>query len=99
ETFRRRLFRDTGRLNQKHERASAAVHDRHFTGSEIDVRVVDAKAGKSRHQVFNGGNAHTFAFNCCRKASVCDIFGTSTNLDRLWQIDASKYDSRVGRSG
>ena len=36
------LLLDPGRLDEKHERRGAPVHDRHFRAGEIDVGVVDA---------------------------------------------------------
>ena len=57
EALRRGLLLDARRLQQEHEGAGAAIHDRHFFGGQIDVRVVDAQARERGHQMFDRGDA------------------------------------------
>ncbi len=47
ESFGHILLNDARRLEQEHERAGAAIHDRHFSRADIDMGVVDAQ---SRHR-------------------------------------------------
>ena len=54
EALGRGLLDDAGGLQQEHERAGRAVHDRHFGRGQVDIGVVDAQAGQRRHQVFDG---------------------------------------------
>jgi hypothetical protein len=41
--FGRRLFDDTGRLQQKNERPRTAVHDRHFGAVHFNAGIIDAQ--------------------------------------------------------
>ena len=43
EALRRVLLGDAGGLEQEHERAGAAIHDRHFRRIHLDDGVVDAE--------------------------------------------------------
>jgi hypothetical protein len=54
EPLGRVLLGDAGGLQQEHERARRAIHDRHFWRGQFDVDVVDAQAGQGRHQVLDG---------------------------------------------
>jgi len=40
------------------EAGGAAIHDRHFTGIDLDKAVVDVEAAQGRQQVLDGANRH-----------------------------------------
>ena len=92
-----RLFGDAGRLDQKHERAGAAVHDRHFGGGQVDVGVIDSQPRERRHQMLHGRDAHALTHERGRQARVGHVLRTGTNLDGLGEIDAAENDARVDR--
>ena len=58
----RGLFFDTSRLQQKHKRCCAAIHDGNFWGTQINVGIVDTQPCECRHQMFNCRNL-SVAFN------------------------------------
>src|SRR4030081_1289758 len=50
------LFLDARRLQEKYERAGAAIHDGNFTGAHLDQRVVDTQSRQGRQEMLDGGN-------------------------------------------
>ena len=47
------LLFNAGRTQQVHKRCSAAIHDGHFLGCEVNVKIVDTQPGQGGHQVFD----------------------------------------------
>src|SRR5215207_3708901 len=72
EFLRRFLFFDSRGLQQEYERTRAAVHDRYFGCSEVDIRVVDAESSERGHEVLNGRNAHTVFFETRREPRIAN---------------------------
>src|SRR5690606_15978369 len=61
ELLRRVLLGDAGGLQQEHERAGRAVHDRHLGRGQLDIAVVDAEPGQRREQVLDRHDLAAFA--------------------------------------
>ena len=97
EFLRRILFLDAGGLQQEHERAGAAVHDRHFRGGQVDDDVVDAEACKCRHQVLDGRNLDAVPDQRRAQHRFADEQRIGRNVDRLVEIDAAEQDAGIFR--
>src|SRR6185312_3765499 len=99
EAFGRGLFLDSRRLQQEHERAGAAIHDRHFRRGKIHVGIVDAQTGDRRQQMLDRGDAYIALDQGCGKTGIANVLATGADLDRLVQIDAAEHDTGVDRGG
>src|SRR5678815_2846636 len=99
EALRSGLFLDSGRLQQEHERTCAAIHDRHFGRRKIHVCVVDAQAGERREQVLDRGDADAILDQGGRQPGIADILAAGTDFDWFGQVDTTKNDARIDRSG
>ena len=97
EAFRRLLFLDAGRLQQKDEGCGAAVEDRDLRGVHIDVEVVDAKPGQRRHQVLDGADLGAATLKSGTHPGVDHGIGVAAELDRRVEIDAAEHDAGIGR--
>lgn len=93
------LFLDPGRLDQEDEQCSRAVEDGYFRCIEIDPGVVDAKPGKSRHQVLDGANLDPVLFETGAHTGIADHESGGGNIHRLGKIDATKDDAGIRGSG
>ncbi len=91
------LLHDSCGLQQEDKGAGTAIHDRHFGSGEIHRRVVDAKAGEGRHQVFDGGNTHLALLQHRAHAGVAHLHGKRGNANRRSKIGAAEHDARAGR--
>ena len=69
------------RLDEKHERTGAAVHDRHFRRTQVNIGVVDAEPGQGRKQVLDGGYPHLPVDESRGEPRITDILGTGQHLD------------------
>ncbi|GHB30923.1 hypothetical protein GCM10009038_32180 [Salinicola rhizosphaerae] len=99
EFFRGCLFGDASRLNQEHERAGAAIHDRYFRRAELDIGVIDAQPGKGRHQVLDRTDFGTAVGQRRAEVRVGHAGGVRRNLDDRIKIGTHEDDARVGRRG
>ena len=97
EALGRGLLLDAGGLNQEYERCRAAIHDRHFGASEIDVRVVDPQSGESGHEVLDGSHFGAAGLERAAQSRVGYLERVGSDIDRRRQVDAPKYDARIRR--
>ena len=90
------LLDDPGRLQQKHERTGAPVHDRDLGTRNVDVQVVDAQSGKRGHQMFYGRDPRSVLFQRRRQSGVTNIAGVGAYRHRLGQIGAVENNAGIG---
>ena len=94
--LRRVLLVDAGRLQQEHERAGAAVHDRQLGAGDVDVQVVDAEARERRHQVLDGRDARAVDLAASTTAACRRRWRRCAGIaDRPREIDAMEHDAGV----
>ena len=92
------LLLDARRLQQEHERAGRAVHDRHFGRGQVDIGVVDAQAGHGRQQVLDGLDlAAAAAISAGAQAGLADQVGLRRDLDRRGRSRCDGTRCRVSR--
>src|SRR3546814_885998 len=97
EALGRALLDDAAGLQQEHERAGRAVHDRHFGRGQVDVEVVDAQAGERRHQVFDRLHPGAVARQAGAQGGFADQLGVRGDLHRRLDVDAAEHDAGVDR--
>ena len=97
EPLGRVLLGDAGGLQQEHERAGRAIHDRHFGCGQLDVDVVDAQAGQGRHQVLDGLHLGAVATQAGAEGGFGHQRGAGGDLDHGIQVDAAEDDAGVDR--
>ena len=96
ELLRRVLLFDAGGLQQEHERARAAVHDRHFAGAQFDDHVVDAEARKRRHQVLDRRDLGAVPHQGGAQRRLAHVLGARGDVHRFVEVGAPERDAAVG---
>ena len=74
KAFGRFLFRDPCRLQQKHEGAGTAVHDRHLRGTELDETIVDTQSRHGGKKMLYCCNADAILDQSCRQHGFAHVF-------------------------
>ena len=97
EALGRFLLGDARRLQQEHERARGAVHDRHFGGRQFHIDVVDAQPGQRRQQVFDGLDLGRAAGQAGAQRGLGDQLGLRGHFHHRVQIDAAEHDAGIDR--
>ena len=95
EPLGRILLNDPGRLHQEDEGACTAVHDGHFRGTDIHVRIVYAQACHCREQMLDRGNAHTLGHQRRGQAGIAHILGTGLDLKGRIEVDTPENDPGI----
>ena len=75
------------------------VHDRSFTGIDIDRGVVHAQGPEGRHDMFDGRNACAILFDGRTPRGIRDIVAQGRNFGFAFQVDAAENDAAVLRGG
>jgi hypothetical protein len=97
EALGRILLGDPGRLDQECKRAGAAVHDRHFRGTQINVEIIDAQTGQGRHQVLDGGDPDAILDHGGRQRGITDLVRIGLDFDDGSRSTRRKDDAGAGR--
>ena len=97
EALRRVLLGDAGGLQQEHERAGRAVHDRDFGGGQFDVGVVDAEAGERGQQVLDGLHLGRATAEAGAQGGFADQLGASRDLGHGFEVGAPEHDAVIDR--
>ena len=95
EALGRRLLDDARRLQQEHERAGRAIHDRHFGRGQVDVGVVDAQARERGHQVLDRQHLAARLGQAGAQHRLGDELRIGRNVDDRIQVHAPEDDARV----
>ncbi|MCY1311863.1 hypothetical protein D9M70_622250 [compost metagenome] len=74
------LLGNTGGLDEEHERAGGAVHDRQLGRGQFHVGIVDAQAGHRRHQVLDRLHLGAFAGQAGAQRRLGDQLGARGDL-------------------
>ncbi|EEF93622.1 hypothetical protein CATMIT_01746, partial [Catenibacterium mitsuokai DSM 15897] len=97
ETLGRVLLGDAGGLQQEHERAGRAVHDRHFRRGQLDIAIVDAQPGHRREQVLDGHDLAGAVGQAGAQRGLGDQVGARGHLHHRVEIGAAEHDAGVDR--
>src|SRR5260364_101630 len=81
ELFERVLLFNARQLQQKHKGAGAAVHNRHFFGSKLNLKIVNAQSRACRHQMFDGRDAHALLAQYRSKPCIAHILRGGCNIN------------------
>ncbi len=99
EALGRGLLLDARGLQQKYERAGAAVHDRHFAGGSSTRALSMPRPAKADSRCSTVEMRAAALYQRGTERGLTDVLGARGNIHRLRQIDAAKADALIGGSG
>ena len=99
EFLRRLLLFHASLLQQVDEGRGGTIHDGNFFRIHVDVHIIDAQAGRSRHQMLHGRNPGAILDQHGSHARIAHGHGAGGKLDDGIEVDAAKHDARIDRGG
>ena len=96
--FGRALLLDAGRLQQEHERAGAAVHDRHFGGADSSTTALSIPRPANADSRCSTVETRHSPLTSVVPSIVSPTFvGVRPDVHRVRQVGAPEHDARIRR--